>query len=88
MQKVVRILPLKRSFLYEMPERQKNAFCGRLKMQVERPNAEGNRYALPSLFCQQLDMQMTVSHKQEFPVAFCDGSKMQIGHDRSLVKEK
>ena len=49
-------------------------------MQVERPNAEGNGYALPFAFCQQLHMQMTVSHKPEFPVAFWDGSKMQIGH--------
>ena len=39
---------------------------------------------LPGTKCRQ----MTVSHKQEFPVAFCDGSKMQIGHDRSLVKQK
>ena len=41
---------------------------------------EGDPYANQAAFCQQLDMQMTVSHKPEFPVAFCDGSKMQIGH--------
>ena len=76
MQKVVRILPLKGSFLSEMPGRQKKD----LHFTGGRPNARGNRYALPSAFCQQLDMQMTVSQKPEFPVAFCDSSKMQIGH--------
>jgi len=30
------------------------------------------------LFCQQLEMQMTVSHNPHFPAAFCDSSRMQI----------
>ena len=46
------------------------ALCEVFKTQMEQPNAGGNRFALPSAFCQQLDMQMIVSHKPKFPVAF------------------
>ena len=28
----------------------------------------------------QINVDMTFSHKPEFPVAFCDSSKMQIDH--------
>ena len=54
-------------------------------MQMEWPNAGENRYELPSAFCQQLEMQMTVSHNPKFPAAFCDSSRMQICYWRKPI---
>ena len=36
-------------------------------------------------FCQQLEMQMTVSHNPKFPAAFCDSSRMQICYWRKPI---